>query len=289
MQHSKKLCAAIGLGALLCTSAQAATDADPQRPADWWNHSSMYRNIEPGTEWLTRGRLSASYMDLGGNDEGRVYFLDGTFQARYQQTTATLSAHMSRQNVERSDGSSVNKDYKLVIGSLTHDLHPMLFAEAGMLWERDLTSFVSWRTIPYLGAGSYLIDNQRHQLRILLAYGYQNLEYEPEIEQYLGLTEENLGVLYFFQTYRLNITPKLSFNQSFRLIQNMDETPGFDDNYAPEGTDDRSRWRFVTGLDYQFNRIFSIGLQNQVDMDSQPLPTVLERDRTTKMTFNLQF
>ena len=182
---------------------------------DWWHHSSLKYKPMPD-KLLFHTELQYADRKLTGNDEGYVHNGSASFYIRKHRFTDRVTYSINKYDIDQSDGGHTDKDYQMFEELLRFDLTEYLYPEAGIIWETDSKNLIEDRYIYYGGVGS-LLSFKRHQINIALCYGLQHEEYDPIVEQLIGIGEDDSRIIYFYQTYDWLIRDKIAFQEA-RLI-----------------------------------------------------------------------
>ncbi len=271
---------------------KAVQPAAKEELGQWWRRSSL--NYDPMPEkWLFHTEIQYSFVDKTGNDDGYAHSGDFFTALRKARFTNYLSYKIEKYDFDQSDGEVSSDDYQMFEESLRFDLTKRLYAQAGFFWERDDTYLVEDRDTWYGGFGYQIVDNKRYGLDLFLSYGHQKEEYNSIIVELMDLSEEKTGVTYLSERFNLNITEKLSFIDSFRLIYNLDESGIYeaDDagNYYRVDEEKRYRWTWINSLDYKMNKYLSLVATFKIDYDNNPWPSVLNRDERLQLSMKLSY
>lgn len=99
--------------------------------------------------------------------------------------------------------------------------------------------------------------------------------------------------MYFYESYKINITSYLFYNEIFRIIQNMSTTPVFAPNefgiYVEDHRVHRYRWTLINALGYTFDKHLAVIASHKMDYDSSAWPTVLGTDNVFKVSLRVSF
>jgi putative salt-induced outer membrane protein YdiY len=264
----------------------------PQTKPDlgsWWEHSSLKYSPLP-EQWLFHVEGTLDYKHRTGNTQSDRYDGSASLMARKRRFTNTFIYMISKEfSAELSQtGSRVNKtdsDYRSVQDALRYDLTDRFYAEGGYMWEKDTANYIAGRNSYYAGVGYALIDAKRHNLGVFFAGGYENEKYPEVIKTAMNLDYLEVGAAYFREDYRWNITDRLTYKQTFRIIQNLKSTDVFNNDVAHLrviGETNRYRWFLINEIYFKLADHLNFMIGYKVEYDSNPWPTVEKMDTTLK-------
>lgn len=269
----------------------AVQQAKPDLGA-WWEKSSLSYSPLP-ERWLFHIEGSFDYKRKSGNTDSDLYNASTSLMVRKQRFTNTLSYMIDKELVEPTQSSpnnNRNTDYRTIQESLRYDLTARFYADVGYMWEKDTVNMITDRNIFYAGLGHTLLDRQRHHLDIFLAGGYQEEKYPNLVQVMLGTGREKVTAGYVKQTYRWKITDSLTYNETFRIIYNFESSKVFNDDLSDLhviGRTNRYRWFLINEILVKLTSYLNFVIGYKIEYDSDPWPTVLDRDETFKS--GLQF
>lgn len=257
---------------------------------DWWNHSSLL--YKPMPEKLQfHAELQYAYNKLTGNLDVNAHSGAGKLVLRKGRFTDFVSYKIDKsKTVEYSTKERVEKDYRIFEESLMYDLTEKIYPEIGYIWEKDEVNYIDGRNIFYGGIGCYVLDMERHRLKVFAAYGLQDEKYMPIVNEYLGIKDDSTNLLYLYQNYDLQLTDNIIFHEGFRIIQGtkkkdeyvLDETG----NIVHLGSTKPYRWIFDAGIDFKVNNFLYIVNSYTINYNNNPWPGVLKKD--TRWTTGLR-
>ena len=261
-----------------------AEQMEPSRASlgNWWNKSSLSQPIPEKFLFHAEGAFTGMWLE--GNDMGHSYKGKGVVTLRKGRFTNNLSYGIGKTKINQTDGGHINRNYQLAEGSLQFDLSKTFFAQAGVLWEKDSVHYIGDRVIYYGGAGAYILDSDKLKLKVVGAYGQQHERYNVIVTELIGLREKNTGVVYGYQTFDLQITKRLSFQEGFRVIWDLKDSPRYISDshgeYLNTGGKHRYTVLFHLELDYKITPYFSLLLSSDTRYENVPWPDVKQRDVT---------
>lgn len=265
-----------------------AEHAKPDLDA-WWEKSSLKYSPVPG-QWLFHVEGTLDYKHRTGNTQSDRYNGSASLMVRKWRFTNTLSYIIDKEFTQQLSQTgtytkSTENDYRSVQDSLRYDLTDRLYAEGGYLWEKDRANYIAGRNSYYAGVGYTLIDMERHNLGVFAAGGYERENYPELIKNALNLEYLETGAAYFREDYRWNITDRLTYKQTFRIIQNLKSTDVYNNDvtrFYVTGDTNRYRWFLINELYFKLVPHVSFMIGYKYEYDSNPWPTVDKTDTTLK-------
>jgi len=266
----------------------AVQQAKPDLGA-WWEKSALKYSPVP-EQWLfhAEGTLDLKYKT--GNTKSDRYSGSASLTVRKSRFTNTLSFMIEKEYSEDLSPSgsytkSKDEDSRSIQDALRYDLTERFYAEGGYMWEKDKKNYITGRDSYYAGLGYTLVDTQRHHLDVFFAGGYVNEKYPSLIQSSMNLDHLEVGAAYFRQDYRWNITDRLTFKETFRIIQNLKSTEVFNDDVnrlQVIGETYRYRWFLINEIYFKLMPHVNFMIGYKYEFDSNPWPTVDRTDTTLK-------
>ncbi|MBF0518243.1 MAG: DUF481 domain-containing protein [Nitrospirae bacterium] len=275
-------------------AAQEAADAPKVNgPGDnWWEHLSLkYKPLPENLLFHAEALFTPVYK--WGNTTGYQIDGQGAVVLRKNRLTNSLNYQIAQKLTKDASGSQSTDDYQTFQESLQYDLTEKFYTQGGYIWERDRVNMIKHRHIEYAGLGYYLFDTPLHKLEFFLSGGYQTEKYYSMIQDFLNISQKSLPVVYFYESYKINITSYLFYNEIFRIIQDVSTTPVFvmneDGNYIEDHRVHRYRWTMINALGYTIDKHLAIIASHKMDYDSSPWPTVISTDNVFKVSLRVSF
>jgi len=276
----------------------AAPVVAPEKPdlGAWWEKNSLKYSPLP-EPWLFHIEGTLEYKHKSGNTESDLYNGSSSFMVRKSRFTNTLTYLINKEFTKQSSqpGAPVSKtddDYRSFQESLRYDLTDRLYTEGGYIWEKDTANYVSNRDSYYAGLGYALIDTDRHLLDILVAGGYEEEAYPGLVKVAMNIDHNSVTAGYFKEHYRWNITDRITFKETFRIIQDISDTRVFNDdleNLRVTGETNRYRWYLRNEIYFKLVDHLNFMTGCQIEYDSNPWPTVKKQDTTIKSGIQFSF
>lgn len=276
-------------GSTLPATIPAAAPQTKPDLASWWEHSSLKYSPLP-ERWLFHIDGTFDYKHKTGNTQSDFYNGSANFMVRKWRFTNTLSyiidkefkAELSKTGTRQN---TTDSDYRSVQDALRYDLTDRLYGEVGYMWEKDTANYIAGRNSYYAGVGYALIDAERHRLGVFFAGGYENEKFPELVKKTMNMENLEVGAAYFREDYRWNITDRLTYKQTFRIIQNLKSTDVFNNDVAHlyvTGDTNRYRWFLINELYFKLAPHVNFMIGYKYEYDSNPWPTVDKTDTTLK-------
>lgn len=273
----------------------AAQQAKPDLGA-WWEKSSLKYSPLP-EQWLFHIEGTLDYKHKTGNTQSDLYNGSASLMVRKLRFTNTLTYIINKEFTAQlsKTGSFVNStdsDYRSIQDSLRYDLTDRFYAEGGYMWEKDKENYLAGRDSYYAGVGYTLIDAKRHHLGVFFAGGYEREEYPDAVKTAMNMEYLEVGAAYFREDYRWNITDRLTYKQTFRIIQNLASSNVFNEDLANLhviGETNRYRWFLINEIYFKLAEHLNFMIGYKVEYDSNPWPTVERLDTTIKSGIQFSF
>lgn len=270
-------------------------DAKPEL-GSWWEKNSLKYSPLP-EQWLFHIEGTLDYKHRTGNTQSDLYNGSASLMIRKLRFTNTLSYIINKEFTKQNPqpGSPVSltdTDYRSIQESLRFDLTDRLYSEAGYIWEMDTANYISGRESYYAGFGYALVDTQRHLLDVFLAGGYEEEQFPAAVQQAMNMDYDSVTAGYLRETYRWNVTDRITYKQTFRIIQNFTSTNVFNDdltNLHLIGETYRYRWFLINEIYFKLVEHLNFMAGYKIEYDSSPWPTVLRLDTTLKTGFQFSF
>lgn len=262
----------------------------------WWEKNSLKYTPLP-ERWLFHIEGTMDYKHRTGNTQSDIYNGSASLMVRKLRFTNTLSYIINKEFTKQNPqpGSPVSltdNDYRSIQESLRFDLTDRLYSEAGYIWEMDTANYISGRESYYAGFGYALVDTKRHLLDVLLAGGYEEEQYPMAVKAAMNMDSGSVTAGYFRETYRWNVTDRITYKQTFRIIQNFTPTNVFNNdlsNLQVIGETNRNRWFLINEIYFKLVDHLNFMSGFKVEYDSNPWPTVERLDTTFKSGIQLSF
>ena len=275
--------------------AGATTPGKPGLGA-WWETNSLKYSPLP-EQWLLHIEGTLDYKHKEGNIDSNLYDGSASLVVRKLRFTNTLTYIINKERTEQvttagEPPSRTNSDYRSFQEGLRYDLLKRLYAEGGYIWEKDTDNLIEDRDSYYAGLGYTLIDTPRHLLDLFAAGGYVEEKYPESVRTNLGLSRSNTSAGYLRQAYRWNITDRITYKESFRIIQDFANSDVFNDDLTDLRVIDhthRNRWFFINEIYIKIIDHLSFMIGCKIDCNSNPWPTVKDRDTVIKSGIQFSF
>jgi len=262
----------------------------------WWEKNSLKYTPLP-EQWLFHIEGTMDYKHRTGNTQSDLYNGSASLMVRKLRFTNTLAYIINKEFTKQNPqpGSPVSltdTDYRSIQDSLRFDLTDRLYSEAGYIWEMDTANYISGRESYYAGFGYALVDTQRHLLDVLLAGGYEEEKYPQAVKAAMNMDSGSVTAGYFRETYRWNVTDRITYKQTFRIIQNFTPTNVFNNNLTNLqviGETNRNRWFLINEIYFKLVDHLNFMTGFKIEYDSNPWPTVERLDTTLKSGIQLSF
>ncbi|KJS29912.1 MAG: hypothetical protein VR64_18070 [Desulfatitalea sp. BRH_c12] len=280
------------------TSAPAAAEAPPAKPGlgAWWEKNALKYTPLP-QQWLFHVEGTLDYKHKTGNVESDLYNGSASLMVRKQRFTNTLTYIIGKESTQQASEpgappSETKFDYRSFQEILRYDLTDRLYTEGGYVWEKDTANYIEDRDSYYAGFGYALIDTPKHLLDVMVAGGYVEEKYPDLVKTAMNMDHGNVAAGYFRESYRWHITDRLTYKQTFRIIQDFSGTDVFNDDLMNLQVIDethRYRWFLINEIYIKMIDHLSFMVGVKIDYDSNPWPTVEKRDTTIKSGIQFSF
>ncbi|OQY28516.1 MAG: hypothetical protein B6244_07155 [Candidatus Cloacimonetes bacterium 4572_55] len=217
----------------------------------WWLKNARTYNPLP-KQWLFHVQGEGGFTRSTGNMGGHTILGGAILVVRKSVFTNYADYKVYRQKIELTDGNSVVFEIQSFEDAFRIDLTSKISGLIGFMWDKDETKYLTHRYIYSVGMMFQLMDNSKHKLSTMGAYGSQNEEFEHD-----SLVSHDTGILYLSDNYTGIITKSLALEQEAQLFLDMSDS-------------DFYRYIFKIGLDYKLNRQLSIVPQLSVEYNSEP-------------------
>jgi putative salt-induced outer membrane protein YdiY len=282
--------------AALTEEEKSASKPEKTDLGKWWEKNSLTYNPLP-EPWLFHVEGTLSYKHKTGNVDSNRYDGSASLMVRKLRLTNTLNYIIDKEKTEQAaqpgDPPSItDTDYRSFQEILRYDLLPRLYTETGYIYEEDKANYISDRDNYYAGLGYTLIDTPKHTLDLLAAGGYVKEKYPELVQTAMDMERSSTSAGYVRETYRWHITDRLTYKETFRIIQDATRSDVFNDDLADLYVIDRTyryRWFLVNEIyiDIIDHLAFMVGCK--IEYDSNPWPTVEKRDITIKSGIQFSF
>jgi putative salt-induced outer membrane protein YdiY len=276
-------------------AVSSATAPQPKSVlGNWWEKSSLKYSPMP-EQWLSHVEGTFDYKEKRGNTESDRYNGSASLMVRKHRFTNTLYYAIDKELSEPTPASphdSKDTDYRTLQDSLRYDLTDRFYVEGGYMWEKDTANLISGRNIIYAGLGYALIDQERHRLELFLAGGDQEEKFPGAVSSAMDISREEVAAGYLREDYRWNITGRVTYKESFRIIQNLNSSKVFNDDLANlyvTGETNRYRWFLINEIYYSLTDHIDFMTGYKIEYDSNPWPTVRNWDKTLKSGLKFSF
>ena len=288
-----------GQEAATANQAAAAPESTQQAKPDlgaWWEKNSLtYTPVPP--QWLFHIEGTLNYKHKEGNVDSNLYDGSASLMVRKQRFTNTLGYIINKEKTEQistpgEPPSITDTDYRSFQESLRFDLLPRLYTEGGYIWEKDTANYITDRDSYYGGFGYTLIDTPRHLLDIFAAGGYVQEKYPALVQTAMNMERSGTSAGYLREAYRWNITDRITYKQTFRIIQDFTRSEVFNDDINNLHVIDqtyRYRWFLINEIYIKIINHLQFMIGCKIDYDSNPWPTVKDRDTTIKSGIQFSF
>ncbi len=204
--------------------ASSKASQSPQGGGSPWWLSSSYDQDGPNKQVQQRisGQFTAKLED--GNDKGHRYLLMTDYNLRYDRWTNYLTLAYFRDKLEESGEDTTDKKYSMIRDAVRYDLNETWYGEAGFIFEEDSSEAIDLREIFFAGFGAYLLNTSTKQLNITAAFGHEEETFEGDVVSLLGLDSWDYEMLYLYESFNWQISPKLAFKQGFRSLSSLKKT-----------------------------------------------------------------
>jgi putative salt-induced outer membrane protein YdiY len=275
--------------------AGATAPAKPDLGA-WWETNSLKYSPLP-EQWLLHIEGTLDYKHKEGNIDSNLYDGSASLMVRKLRFTNTLTYIINKERTEQvttpgEPPSLTDSDYRSFQESLRYDLAKRLYAEGGYIWEKDTANYIQGRDSYYAGLGYTLIATPRHLLDLFAAAGYVEEKYPELVRIAMGISRSNTSAGYLRQSYRWNITDRITYKESFRIIQDFASSEVFNDDMTDLRVIDhthRYRWFLINEIYIKIIDHLSFMVGCKIDCDSNPWPTVKDRDTVIKSGIQFSF
>jgi len=281
--------------------ASEASAAVQHRPAKeslgkWWEKSSLkYSPLPEG--WLFHFEGSLDYKHQSGNISSNLYDGSATLKVRKHRFTNTLALIINKQSTAQilSPGSAavqIDNDYHSLQESLRFDLTKRLYADVGYTWEKDTVNYIEHRNIFYSGMGYAPIDTRRHSLEVFAAGGYEKVQFPDLVKDFVNLDHLNAAALFFREDYRWNISDRIAYKQTFRIIQNFQKSLIINAdqlNLHAVGETYRYRWFLLNEVYLKLVEHLNFSSGSKIEYNNNPWLMEKKLDVTVKSGIQFSF
>jgi putative salt-induced outer membrane protein YdiY len=294
-------CATVPASAAVPGIASVAPVTVQDRPAKeslgkWWEKSSL--NYSPLPErWLAHLEGSLNYDHRSGNIRSSLYDASATLKVRKRRFTDTLAFIINKELTAQipspgSDAIQIAIDYRSIQDTLRFDLTKRLYADVGYIREKDTVNYIKDRDILYSGMGYALIDTKKHSLEAFAAGGFERVQFLDSVRGFVSSDHLNAAALFFREDYRWNISDRITYNQTFRIVQNFEKKLIIDDdqsNLHGIGETYRYRWSLVNDIYLKLVAHLNFSNGSKIEYNSNPWLMVRKLDVTLKSGIQFSF
>lgn len=270
-----------------------AAQAKPALGA-WWEKNSLTYSPLP-EQWLFHVEGTLDYKRKNGNTDSSLYHGSTKLMVRKRRFTNTLFYAIDKELSEPTSASPKNNtdtDYRTIQDSIRYDLTDRLYGEGGYMWEKDTANLIAGRNSYYGGLGYALLDGELLNLELYLGGGYEEEKFPDVVKRSMHMSRQEGGAGYFREDFRWKITDRITYKQTFRIIQNLNESSVFNDdvnNLRIIGETNRYRWFLINEIYFSLTAHLSFMTGYKIEYDSNPWPTVQSRDETVKSGIQFSF
>jgi putative salt-induced outer membrane protein YdiY len=262
----------------------------------WWEKSSLNYFPLP-KKWLFHVEGSLNYNHRSGNIKSSLYDASATMKVRKHRFTNTLTYIINKELTAQalSPGSTaiqIGNDYRSIQESLRFDLKKPLYADAGYIWEKDTISYIKDRHIFYAGLGYAPIDTKRHSLEVFAAGGFEKVQFLDSVKDFVSLDHLNVAALFFREDYRWNISDRITYKQTYRIIQNFENKLIINDeqtNIHGIGETYRYRWFLINEIYLKLIEHLNFSSGSKIEYNSNPWLMLKKLDVTLKSGIQVNF
>lgn len=206
-------------GSFAKMQAQAADDKKPL--PQWWLGSSLADSTK-GYLFHVEGQYS--YTNMTGPIEGDMQ--SGGLKAAIRKGTFTnnIDYSMDKMNLKiqllRMKYSTESQRF---IDYLDIDITRLIYAETGVIWERDNTTLIKNRYSMYAGTGLNGLIAEKHYMKLLIAAGRINPEYSIPVD-HIDVVKEAFQAFYIRQHYKYVPDRRFALMEDAYYFINMNKT-----------------------------------------------------------------
>ena len=151
-------------------NAATAQTAPPHQPApQWWFTSAL---ADTTNRWLFHAEGQYSYSKMTGATDGETQSGGARVAIRKSIFTHQSVYKIDKMNMAlKSLGMSYSTESQVFSDYLDVDITPLVYGEAGFIWERDNTILLKNRYTGYGGVGVNGVLFEKHSVNMLAAVG----------------------------------------------------------------------------------------------------------------------
>jgi hypothetical protein len=282
----------------IASEAPAAVQDRPAKESlgKWWEKSSLKYSPLP-EKWLFHVEGSLNYKHISGNLRSNLYEGSATLMARKHRFTNTLAFTINRESMAQipSPGSAaiqIDNNYHSIQESLRFDLTKQIYADVGYTWEKDTINYLKDRNIFYTGIGYEPIDTKGHSLEAFLAGGYEKVQFPDSVKDFLSSDHLNAAALLFREDYRWNISDRITYKQTFRIIQNFQKSIIINAeqfNLHAVGETYRYRWFLLNEIYWKLVEHLNFSSGSKIEYNNNPWLREKKLDVTVKSGIQFSF
>jgi len=312
------LCVIIAAPARAQTSGESApaeaNESETQEKKDqdlgiWWKRSPLSYNPIP-SQFLYHFEAGYSFSRSEGSLTKDRHRVNTKITLRKSRFTNVFAYDFDKRNSAMADGNSVTVDENgsVSIGevnneirnSKTNELSNYLFFAltkrfaigGGMEWTKDDLQEIDDRYLYFIGLSCRVIDKPKLSLRLIGAYGYEELKYTDYYNDLLGnlvlkykiMDEFDDGILradkyYFSIDGSWQATDSLGFVHKANIIGDVDKK---ENRYI-------WRWELEAGLNYRIHKHVFLNINFTEKYNKEPAIGVRKRDQSTDIGIKLEF
>ncbi len=242
--------------------------SDGKALGPWWTVGALEHDPMP-PEILYHIQASYNFSKITGNLEMKTHGIDAAVTLRKNRFTNEFSYNVNDSETSQGGATITTKD-KSWGNILSIDLTPHLYIGGGAQWEHSDSRQIENEYVYLGGLGGY-VDIEKAKLKWLAAYG--RMEEESMLD--LGnVTWSNK--LYVQESIEWPITETVSFNQSFDIFQDLDESDIYD-------------WTLNLSMNFQVFAPLSVNTSYEMKYDNHPASGVEDKDTTLTAGVTLTF
>jgi hypothetical protein len=198
-----------------------AQTAEKKPSPQWWLNSSF---ADSADQYLFHVEGQYSYTKMTGSIAGEMQ--SGMIKTAVRKSVFTnhIDYFIDKSDQEiKSLGMSLNTASDAFTEYLDVDITPLLYGEAGYIWERDNTLYIQNRNSFYAGLGLNHVINQQHYLKILFAAGSVNQDYTIPVDN-INVVKGVHTVYYIRQQYKFVTGPIFSIMDEAYYLNYLDSS-----------------------------------------------------------------
>jgi hypothetical protein len=282
----------------IASKAPAAVQDRPAKESlgKWWGKSSLKYSPLP-ERWLFHVEGSLDYKHNSGNIRSNLYEGSATLKVRKHRFTNTIAFTINKELMAQipypgSAEIQTKSDYRSIQEFLRFDLTKRLYADAGYTWEKDTVNYIKDRNIFYAGIGYAPIDAKRHSLEVFLAGGYEKVQFPDLVKAFLNPDQLKAESILFREDYRWNITDRITYKQTFRIVQNFEKSIIINDdrlNLHAIGDTYRYRWFLLNEIYLKLVEHLNFSSGSKIEYNNNPLLVAKKLDVTAKSGIQFSF